>query len=170
MEKVIPVWNATLTPLKRHAFSRRVEYDTVKYDKEAFHKFMEVHGPKRHENDRDIDYTLRKSAWKWDRLPEYLLKPNPASFSLLELPLPGEELDLKRDYGNSGLQVIVKLANIHLTPDNPKYNGGAWHIEGQLVSLPPQMVIFVNHILCRMSIYVRLPFITMIAKMLLQAV
>ncbi|KAI9175940.1 hypothetical protein H9P43_006304 [Blastocladiella emersonii ATCC 22665] len=28
------------------------------------------------------------------------------------------------------LQVIVKLANIHLTPDNPKYPGGAWHVEG----------------------------------------
>ncbi|KAL1410417.1 hypothetical protein Q8F55_004428 [Vanrija albida] len=30
------------------------------------------------------------------------------------------------------LQVIVKLANIHLTPENPTYGGGSWHIEGQL--------------------------------------
>jgi hypothetical protein len=30
------------------------------------------------------------------------------------------------------LQVIVKLANIHLTPSKPTYAGGAWHIEGQL--------------------------------------
>ncbi|XP_037043321.1 uncharacterized protein LOC119079482 [Bradysia coprophila] len=28
------------------------------------------------------------------------------------------------------LQVIVKLANIHLTPDQPEYPGGSWHIEG----------------------------------------
>eukprot|EP00842_Homolaphlyctis_polyrhiza_P003441 jgi/Hompol1/4098/HPOL_006920-RA len=28
------------------------------------------------------------------------------------------------------LQVIFKLANIHLTPDRPEYPGGAWHIEG----------------------------------------
>ncbi|KAG0208400.1 hypothetical protein BGX28_000618 [Mortierella sp. GBA30] len=28
------------------------------------------------------------------------------------------------------LQVIVKLADIHLTPENPKYNGGSWHVEG----------------------------------------
>jgi hypothetical protein len=28
------------------------------------------------------------------------------------------------------LQVIVKLANIHLTPENPSYDGGSWHIEG----------------------------------------
>eukprot|EP00803_Ostreobium_quekettii_P000769 evm.model.scf_646.7 EVM.evm.TU.scf_646.7 scf_646:71708-73257(-) len=27
-------------------------------------------------------------------------------------------------------QVIVKLANIVLTPDKPSYSGGAWHVEG----------------------------------------
>ncbi|KAI9215919.1 hypothetical protein BC828DRAFT_353019, partial [Blastocladiella britannica] len=27
-------------------------------------------------------------------------------------------------------QVIVKLANIHLTPEDPEYAGGSWHIEG----------------------------------------
>ncbi|RSL72229.1 hypothetical protein CEP54_000864 [Fusarium duplospermum] len=32
----------------------------------------------------------------------------------------------------SRVQVIVKLANIHLTPEKPKYDGGSWHIEGQL--------------------------------------
>lgn len=30
------------------------------------------------------------------------------------------------------LQVIVKLANIHLTPEKPEYEGGSRHIEGQL--------------------------------------
>ena len=28
------------------------------------------------------------------------------------------------------LQCIVKLANIHLTPDKPTYPGGSWHVEG----------------------------------------
>ncbi|KAG8723294.1 hypothetical protein FRC09_003895 [Ceratobasidium sp. 395] len=28
------------------------------------------------------------------------------------------------------IQVIVKLANIHLTPEKPKYAGGSWHVEG----------------------------------------
>ncbi|KAG0251900.1 hypothetical protein BGZ95_006767, partial [Linnemannia exigua] len=28
------------------------------------------------------------------------------------------------------LQVIIKLANIELTPENPSYNGGTWHVEG----------------------------------------
>jgi hypothetical protein len=26
----------------------------------------------------------------------------------------------------------VKLANIHLTPEKPSYDGGTWHVEGQL--------------------------------------
>ncbi|KAM0321537.1 hypothetical protein ACHAQA_010027 [Verticillium albo-atrum] len=34
--------------------------------------------------------------------------------------------------GKKQIQVIVKLANIHLTPERPFYNGGSWHTEGQL--------------------------------------
>lgn len=34
--------------------------------------------------------------------------------------------------GKRNLQVIVKLANIHLTPEKPTYGGGTWHLEGQL--------------------------------------
>ncbi|WP_330237857.1 DUF4246 domain-containing protein [Streptomyces sp. NBC_00525] len=30
------------------------------------------------------------------------------------------------------LQVIVKLATIHLTPERPEYAGGSWHVEGML--------------------------------------
>ncbi|KAH8809575.1 hypothetical protein DL96DRAFT_1821842 [Flagelloscypha sp. PMI_526] len=36
------------------------------------------------------------------------------------------------DLKGQTLQVIVKLANIHLTPEKPKYNGGNWHVEGML--------------------------------------
>ncbi|KAF5624588.1 hypothetical protein F52700_9757 [Fusarium sp. NRRL 52700] len=30
------------------------------------------------------------------------------------------------------IQVIVKMANIHLTPEKSTYDGGSWHVEGQL--------------------------------------
>ncbi|KAJ3131690.1 hypothetical protein HDU90_008142 [Geranomyces variabilis] len=33
------------------------------------------------------------------------------------------------DLKGSRLQVIVKLASIHLTPDKPEYKGGSWHTE-----------------------------------------
>ena len=45
-------------------------------------------------------------------------------------------VDLKRNGARRGLQVIVKLANIELTPEKPMYEGGTWHIEGQLVRPP----------------------------------
>ena len=34
------------------------------------------------------------------------------------------------------LQVIVKLANIILTPEKPEYPGGKWHVEGLCQQLP----------------------------------
>lgn len=39
-------------------------------------------------------------------------------------------LKRKIDLKGRKLQVIVKLANIQLTPENPKYAGGVWHVEG----------------------------------------
>ncbi|KAB2570656.1 hypothetical protein DBV05_g10664 [Lasiodiplodia theobromae] len=41
-------------------------------------------------------------------------------------------INLRTDFARSGLQVIFKLATIHLSPTNPVYPGGAWHIEGSL--------------------------------------
>ena len=57
---------------------------------------------------------------------------NPATS--LDATLTEETVDLLRDYGKRGLQVIVKLANICLTPERPQYEGGTWHVEGQIVS------------------------------------
>ncbi|KAJ6510585.1 hypothetical protein C8R45DRAFT_964573 [Mycena sanguinolenta] len=30
------------------------------------------------------------------------------------------------------IQCIIKLANIHLTPERPEYEGGSWHVEGMV--------------------------------------
>jgi hypothetical protein len=42
-----------------------------------------------------------------------------------------EEIDqiIQSLHREDGMQVIVKLANIHLTPEKPSYDGGSWHIE-----------------------------------------
>ncbi|EFX00262.1 duf1665 domain containing protein [Grosmannia clavigera kw1407] len=56
-----------------------------------------------------------------------------------EPDLPYEPFEKKVDLGSrcnlkenfpKGLQIIFKLANIHLTPDKPSYAGGTWHVEG----------------------------------------
>lgn len=52
------------------------------------------------------------------------------------LPVPIPEFKAPKtptkviDLNGEKLQVIVKLANIELTPDKPKYDGGQWHVEG----------------------------------------
>jgi hypothetical protein len=45
-------------------------------------------------------------------------------------PQPGKRLADK--YHNSGLQIIVKMASIELTPEKPEFPVGGWHIEGQM--------------------------------------
>ncbi|EUC63141.1 filamentous muscle protein titin-animal, related protein, putative [Rhizoctonia solani AG-3 Rhs1AP] len=41
-----------------------------------------------------------------------------------------EKRDIKYTLRGRTIQVIVKLANIHLTPEEPTYSGGSWHVEG----------------------------------------
>ncbi|KAL8284851.1 hypothetical protein RB600_009335 [Gaeumannomyces tritici] len=42
------------------------------------------------------------------------------------------ECRLATKFKDSGLQVIVKMASIELTPDKPVFPAGSWHIEGQM--------------------------------------
>jgi hypothetical protein len=39
------------------------------------------------------------------------------------------------------IQCIIKLANIHLTPDQPEYAGGSWHVEGKM----PEIIDTLTH-------------------------
>lgn len=41
-------------------------------------------------------------------------------------------LRIQDDFRDEGLQVIIKLSSIELTPEKPEYGGGNWHIEGML--------------------------------------
>lgn len=63
--------------------------------------------------------------WWENRCP---VVPDAPAFTRLEVPDESARVDLR---GRS-LQVIVKLATIHLTPDKPEYPGGSWHVEGML--------------------------------------
>ncbi|KAF9267960.1 hypothetical protein L218DRAFT_919840 [Marasmius fiardii PR-910] len=76
---------------------------------------------------------------RWDRDEEWLrenrvlIQPKPKEYK----PINTEDLtrvDLRSDFIKDGIQVIVKLANIELRPEDGKteYEGGTWHVEGQL--------------------------------------
>nr|OQO19162.1 hypothetical protein B0A51_13282 [Rachicladosporium sp. CCFEE 5018] len=43
-----------------------------------------------------------------------------------------ETLRLEEEFRGQGLQVIVKLASIELTPEKPVFPGGNWHLEGMM--------------------------------------
>lgn len=65
-------------------------------------------------------------ANRFSKKPTYM-GPDPSD-------IPDKEytpVDLIGEYPE-GLQVIFKLANIHLTPESPTYNGSNWHVEGAL--------------------------------------
>ncbi|MFC9700845.1 DUF4246 domain-containing protein [Streptomyces sp. NPDC056943] len=63
--------------------------------------------------------------WWENRRP---VVPDAPDFTAPESPDESARVDLR----GCGLQVIVKLATIHLTPDKPEYAGGSWHVEGML--------------------------------------
>ncbi|KAI5194917.1 hypothetical protein E4T38_09326 [Aureobasidium subglaciale] len=75
------------------------------------------------------DHHLEGSRWQW--ATRISMEPEPRGFEMQDtsdtVRLP---FDLMRDHKQ--IQVIVKLAGIHLSPDNPNYSGGSCHVEGRL--------------------------------------
>ncbi|WP_447034781.1 DUF4246 domain-containing protein [Streptomyces sp. DSM 118878] len=63
--------------------------------------------------------------WQENRRPSI---PDAPAFTPPEPPEESARVDLR----GRRLQVIVKLATIHLTPDKPEYPGGSWHVEGMV--------------------------------------
>lgn len=84
----------------------------------------------------------------WDRVERLkdalkIIQPEPEEFKTPEerfrekygndspeKRLNNRPADLREEFGK--LQIIVKFANICLTPEKPTYGGGSWHVEGQL--------------------------------------
>jgi hypothetical protein len=56
--------------------------------------------------------------------------PEPIFESVSYEPGPGQRLFEK--FRKSGLQVIVKMVSIELTPEKPYFHPGSWHVEGQM--------------------------------------
>ncbi|MET9594577.1 DUF4246 domain-containing protein [Streptomyces sp. NPDC006516] len=120
-----PLLENVLTDL-RHPRPLRIEADPYGwYDSEPEH-------PDRSAYSDDEAYAEAVRAWEeaqddwWEnRRP---VVPDAPAFTPPELPGESARVDLR----GRGLQVIVKLATIHLTPEKPEYPGGSWHVEGML--------------------------------------
>ncbi|KAH0565668.1 hypothetical protein GP486_000942 [Trichoglossum hirsutum] len=143
--RAIPLWNMTLRQLKTLEVDfKRIKYLECEYDPDD-EDIPDDQRPQREPGEEYHDYCDRHSQWCDDirkvvqpqpgvfqppeprtRMSEGPAKKNSEESKLSDL------VDLEGDFGRRGLQVIVKLANIHLTPEKPEYEGGTWHVEGQL--------------------------------------
>ncbi|TFK70996.1 hypothetical protein BDN72DRAFT_958380 [Pluteus cervinus] len=116
----IPLWNMTLSP------SRGLYKKRICYSDEGYHSnpadWSAAEGPQQEDEDNHLE---RREYLRTHQV----IQPEPGMFWPDHSDL---HVDLRKEYAGTGLQVIVKLANIVLTPEKPKYGGGTWHIEGQL--------------------------------------
>ena len=105
-ERFVPLFNKTLTAAL-YPRPNRI-YDCIVY-------------PEEEKTEEDFANEDEYSEWYGARQPITLKVPEFQS-----PPKPETLVDLK----GRRVQVITKLANIHLTPAKSKYNGGVWHVEG----------------------------------------
>ncbi|KAF2099439.1 hypothetical protein NA57DRAFT_37564 [Rhizodiscina lignyota] len=145
VQHAIPLWNECLSWF--HDRVRIVVYTTsdedyfipegIKYQRPERSAHSDDDG---HESD-DSDYLYTDEYRDWKEEHRILKQPEPRAFisfassvasSPEKEPPPGAcPVDLRKDFPK-GLQVIFKLANIHLTPEKPEYDGSSWHVEGAL--------------------------------------
>ncbi|MEU9860672.1 DUF4246 domain-containing protein [Streptomyces sp. NPDC047971] len=120
-----PLLENVLTDL-RHPRPLRVDVDPYGwYDSQPEY-------PRASDYSDDAAYQEARRAWSaahdewWEN--RHPVVPDAPDFTAPEVPDDSARVDLR----GRGLQVIVKLATIHLTPEKPEYDGGSWHVEGML--------------------------------------
>ncbi|KAH8890666.1 hypothetical protein GQ53DRAFT_747386 [Thozetella sp. PMI_491] len=68
--------------------------------------------------------------WIWTEIREPVI-PEPNEFSPDNINYSHVE-NIREKFRETGLQVIVKMATIELTPEKPEFPVGGWHIEGMM--------------------------------------
>jgi hypothetical protein len=125
--RMLPLLENVLTDL-RHPRPPRIEADPYGWYDES----QEPEEPEESDFSDEEAYEEAMQAWEeacddwWvNRRPNV---PDAPVFTPPETPGASARVDLR----GRRLQVVVKLATIHLTPDKPEYAGGSWHVEGML--------------------------------------
>ncbi|KAJ5692834.1 hypothetical protein N7462_002257 [Penicillium macrosclerotiorum] len=134
--QTIPLWNQSLA---ENTFSgERIQYTEVEYgehpEPEPVHpKKKSKQGEKEQHDGEEEEFdeaAFRERCEAW-RASHPIILPEPEDFEGYK-KRQGEKADLLGQFPRKRLQIIVKLANIELTPEHPEYEGGSWRIEGQL--------------------------------------
>lgn len=99
-------------------------------DVECSENVLEHYGytPRRwRKNDEDHREELLEAKWRSFRKPRI----PPLLYKHVDYT-PHASRRLVEKFSTSGLQVIVKMASIELTPEKPEFPVGGWHVEGQM--------------------------------------
>lgn len=83
------------------------------------------------EDEAEMDDEEAQEAWRMNRVP---VQPQPENFSPADDfydPKAGQRLSEK--FKEPGLQIIVKMASIELTPEKPQFPGKSIHCSPLLV-------------------------------------
>lgn len=145
----IPLWYSTFkyqSDISLGNLRDRISVQDFAYDPDPNDENFPHHlGPRRSGSDTDDDDHDEDEDryWEWlsDFKANHIKQPEPGKF---DAEAYGKESEKEAVWGPESacqfnnpfrehIQVIVKLANIHLSPDKPRYEGGSWHVEGQLV-------------------------------------
>jgi hypothetical protein len=122
----------SLTPLRTFRFKKRVKFSAPDYG--DIEKWVEENGPKLEDfKDEKEPERVFKNAQRelYDTKAQKFLKTPQVSEEFKELDPSSPVVDLKADYGDLGLQVIVKMRNIYLTPEEPSLSDTPeYHLEG----------------------------------------
>jgi len=133
----IPLWELSLAPSDdSQTIDTRITYNQL----------VHIVNSREWPNEAVVRQEIGETAedFEYDRRPLWA-----AESMLYKFPQPprdfeplyrADPINFKESFEEQGLQVIIKLANIHLTPNKPTYNGGSWDIEGQLVSFAPYLL------------------------------
>ncbi|MFJ9811210.1 DUF4246 domain-containing protein [Streptomyces sp. NPDC101158] len=120
-----PLLENVLTDL-RHPRPLRIEADPYGwYDSEPEYPHKASYPDHAAYSDALDAWGQAHEDWWENRRP---VVPDAPAFTPPALPGASDRVDLR----GRRLQVIVKLATIHLTPEKPEYAGGSWHVEGML--------------------------------------
>lgn len=121
--KTVPLWDETLT--RFHPRLRiNVDHDEWEYP------LGRSRPPQDDDPPSDDDY-FWELEHEWEMTNRVLVQPEPVEYTNRYTSIPDYPVNLRQQFRKQGLQVIVKLANIHLTPGT-EYKGGSWHVEGAL--------------------------------------
>ncbi|MFI7525977.1 DUF4246 domain-containing protein [Nocardia salmonicida] len=127
LESVLPDLFARMLPLLANVLTDLRQPRPVRIDVNPF-TWYDDSEPTQPAEESDEAEQAYEEAWNnwWDNR-----RPAIPDAPVFEPPTRAGDT-VRVDLNGRRLQVIVKLANIHLTPDKPEYPGGSWHVEAML--------------------------------------